>query len=590
MSHTNILEDYTMGKVLGTGSFAVVYKAEHKPTKKVVAIKSIKPKLILNSNTMHYVETEIEIMRTICHPHLLNCNDYIKSEAYVYLIMDYCSMGDLNGYIKHTHKGQGLPEDTILHFLDQLASGLKYLHDQNLIHRDIKPKNIFLVPPSATSASKVPDVKLGDFGFAKMLPKTSLAMSVLGSPIYMAPEVLKGEPYNYKADLWSLGVVLYELMTGHTLFRSKNMENLRTTVDEYKDHIQFGNERYKYSTELIDLVRVLLKRHPRERASCEEFCHYIKLIAQKNQCINEFSIIEDDYIVIECDSTLTSSIIAPTPPLIPNIQRSHSVDYYQKRPAQHVRDRRHSAGSKGTMLTKAISMSPFNLFGTHRSNSEKALGPSSSSSSAIVEESIAEEEDVVKCYKDKINYCTGLDLRLFEITGSLIRLFDTLLQPSKISSFKRTADDESIALIRKIVFVLNLATTIDNKLKFSLEENGLLLWGKAKLAEFMPKQSSYKKIEIDQRVVQRLLYDNAVEMSREAAVSQLVGEDLFNCKTKYEESILLLEAVLIIPTNEYVKTKDIVIIENLIQSLKNRIKKISPEVLTLHKEIETLKL
>ncbi|CEP08944.1 hypothetical protein [Parasitella parasitica] len=459
-------------------------------------------------------------------------------------------MGDLNGYIKHTHKGQGVPEDVVLHFLDQLASGLKYLHDQNLIHRDIKPKNIFLVPPSAASASKVPDVKLGDFGFAKMLPKTSLAMSVLGSPIYMAPEVLKGEPYNYKADLWSLGVVLYELMTGHTLFQSANMENLRATVDEYKDHIQFGNEKYEYSTELRDLVRVLLKRHPRERASCEEFCHYIKLIAQKDRHMDEFSIIEDDYIVIECDPTPTSSIIAPTPPLIPNIQRSHSVDYYQKRPTQPVRDRRHSAGSNGSILTKAISMSPFNLFGTHRSNSEKPLEPSSSST--IAEESMAEEEDVVKYYSDKIKHHTALDLRLFEIAGSLMRLLDTLLQSNnRVSLARRAADDESIALIRKIVFVLNKATVIDNKLKLTLEENGLLLWAKAKLAEFMPQQSSNKKVEIDQRVVQRLLYDNAVEMSREAAVSQLVGEDLSSCKAKYEESILLLEAVLIIPTKEH---------------------------------------
>ncbi|KAL7331448.1 Serine/threonine-protein kinase, variant 2 [Mucor circinelloides] len=542
-------------------------------------------------------------MRNVRHPHLISCRDYIKSNSHVYLVMEYCSMGDLNGYIKNTYQSQGMPEDIVLHFLGQLASGLKYLHDQNLIHRDIKPKNIFLVPPPTTTATNVPDVKLGDFGLAKALPKTSLAMSVLGSPIYMAPEVLKGEPYNYKADLWSLGVVLYELMTGHTLFRSTDMENLRTTVDAYKDSIPFKEGKYVYSSELKDLTKVLLKRCPDDRASCEEFCHYVKLISQKDQHkgvtgavnslidSNEFQKIEEEYIVIECEPPPSSSIISPTPPLIPNIQRSHSVDNYEKKFSPAVRDRRHSAGANASMLTKAISMAPFNLFGAYRSTATEKVPEPSSSSSTIAEESIVEEDDIVKYLSDNINHnTTSLNIRLFEITNCLIKLYNNLVQPDQIYASKQSLSEESIALVRKIIFLLNKVVVIKVSPRYTDEERDLLRWASEEMNKFTVVQSNYKRTEIDQRVIQRLLYDNAVEMSREAAVSQLVGEDLFNCKAKYEESILLLEAVLILPPHQHVKRKDVAIIENLIQSLKSRSQKISPDILSTQKEIETLKL
>ncbi|GAN10033.1 hypothetical protein MAM1_0314c09567 [Mucor ambiguus] len=436
-------------------------------------------------------------------------------------------------------------------------------------------KNIFLVPPPAISATKVPDVKLGDFGFAKALPKTSLAMSVLGSPIYMAPEVLKGEPYNYKADLWSLGVVLYELMTGHTLFQSTDMKNLRSTVDAYRDHIPFREEKYVYSSELKDLAKVLLKRCPEERASCEEFCHYVKLISQKdrhkdatfNALIdsNEFQQIEDEYIVIECEPPPASSIISPTPPLIPNIQRSHSVDNYKKKSTPlPIRDRRHSAGANTSMLTKAISMAPFNLFGAHRhtATTEKVPEPSSSTST-IAQESIVEEDDIVKYLGDNIDRTTTtLNIRLFEITNCLVKLYDNLIQPSQIYTSRQTLTEELIALVRKIVFLLNKTVMVKMSPRHMDEERDLLRWATEELNKFTIIQSNHKKTEIDQRVIQRLLYDNAVEMSREAAVSQLVGEDLFSCKTKYEESILLLEAVLMLPPHQHVKQKDVVIIEN----------------------------
>ena len=338
----------------------------------------------------------------------------------------------------------------------------------------------------------------------------------------MAPEVLKMEPYNYKADLWSLGVVLHELMTGHTLFQSTNMENLRTTIDDYKDDIPFEKGKHEYSTELKDLVKVLLKRCPKERASCEEFCHYVKLIAQKDQHFDiakislidsdEFQRLEDEYIVIESEPPPSSSIIASIPPLVLNIQRSHSIDYYQKRPIPVVRDRRHSAGSTGSMLTRAISMAPFNLFGAQNKKTTEKGPVSSSLSFTIAEEPTYEDANIVKYLSDKINYHTTLHVRLFTIASSLIRLYSKLFEPSGIYQSRQTLQDASIALIRKIVYILAKATVVNNKLKYTNTENDFLKWGKSELNKFTIKQSNFEQKEVDQRIIQGLLYDNAVEM------------------------------------------------------------------------------
>lgn len=222
--------------------------------------------------------------------------------------MEYCELGDLSLFIKKREKlathpathdmarkypsapNSGLHEVVIRHFLKQLTSALEFLRTNNYVHRDVKPQNLLLLPsrsfrdqrgrpvmqasqdsliPIAGLAS-LPMLKLADFGFARVLPSTSLADTLCGSPLYMAPEILRYERYDAKADLWSVGTVLYEMSTGRPPFRARNHVELLRKIEAAEDVIRFPKE-VSISSDLKALIRSLLKRSPVERLGFEKF-------------------------------------------------------------------------------------------------------------------------------------------------------------------------------------------------------------------------------------------------------------------------------------------------------------------------------
>ncbi|RUS14525.1 kinase-like domain-containing protein [Endogone sp. FLAS-F59071] len=222
--------------------------------------------------------------------------------------MEFCSLGDLSAYIKRRKaapSGQGpaggLYEIVSRHFLKQLASALEFLRSKNLIHRDIKPQNLLLLPPNTNQSGRpviglpnYPTLKIADFGFARSLPSHSLAETLCGSPLYMAPEILRYEKYDAKADLWSVGAVLYEMVTGRPPFRALNHVELLHKIEKGGDNIRFPGEPSwssknrddgydidipttsvpLVSDDMKDVIRHLLKRNPVERISFEEFFYH----------------------------------------------------------------------------------------------------------------------------------------------------------------------------------------------------------------------------------------------------------------------------------------------------------------------------
>ena len=224
--------------------------------------------------------------------------------------MEYCELGDLSYFIKKRDKladnpalvdmvrkypmptAGGLNEVIVRHFLKQLASAMEFLRGRNFIHRDVKPQNLLLLPapqylakqkdhPLVMTAStepvvpivginSLPMLKIADFGFARSLPSTSLAETLCGSPLYMAPEILRYEKYDAKADLWSVGTVLFEMMVGRPPFRATNHVELLRKIEQSEDHIRFPRETV-ISSAMKDLIKGLLKRTPVERLPFEEF-------------------------------------------------------------------------------------------------------------------------------------------------------------------------------------------------------------------------------------------------------------------------------------------------------------------------------
>ncbi|KAH7143941.1 hypothetical protein EDB81DRAFT_652558 [Dactylonectria macrodidyma] len=301
---------FNIGSEIGKGSFAQVYLGWHKESKAAVAIKSVELER-LNKKLRENLYGEIQILKTLRHPHIVALHDCVESTTHINLIMEYCELGDLSLFIKKRDKlathpathdmarkypsapNSGLHEVVIRHFLKQLTSALEFLRRNNYVHRDVKPQNLLLLPSQAfrdhrgrpvmqasqdslipiAGLTSLPMLKLADFGFARVLPSTSLADTLCGSPLYMAPEILRYERYDAKADLWSVGTVLYEMSTGRPPFRARNHVELLRKIEAAEDVIKFPRE-VTISSELKALIRSLLKRSPVERLSFENFFNH----------------------------------------------------------------------------------------------------------------------------------------------------------------------------------------------------------------------------------------------------------------------------------------------------------------------------
>ncbi|POW00727.1 hypothetical protein PSHT_12885 [Puccinia striiformis] len=288
---------FTIAEEIGRGSFAVVYRGLNARTNQNVAIKAV-IKSKLTNKLFQNLQDEINILKKIRHPNVVGLVDCVSNSDYIFLIMQYCSNGDLSVYIKsqskkitknsatlpfpHPQDG-GLNEWIIRSFLGQLADALRFLRSHSIIHRDIKPQNLLLHPSSSSSSSDpdcpphryVPDgiplLRVADFGFARVLaPNAGLAETLCGSPLYMAPEILRYEKYDAKADLWSVGAVLFEMAVGKPPFRAQNHVELLRKIEKSEDKIVFPDLKV-VPEDLKILILSLLKRNPAERASFDQF-------------------------------------------------------------------------------------------------------------------------------------------------------------------------------------------------------------------------------------------------------------------------------------------------------------------------------
>ncbi|KAL3531771.1 hypothetical protein ACH5RR_005292 [Cinchona calisaya] len=257
--------EYVVGKQIGAGSFSTVWHARHRFHGTEVAIKEIVAAR-LNSKLQDSLKSEIVILKKINHPNIIRLHDMIEESGKIYIILEYCRGGDLSVYIQQ-RRGR-IPEATAKHFMQQLASGLKVLRDNNLIHRDLKPQNLLL---SANDEKSI--LKIADFGFARSLQPRGLAETLCGSPLYMAPEIMQLQKYDAKADLWSVGAILFQLVTGKTPYTGNNQIQLLQNIVKSTE-LQFPLDVKDLSSHCIDLCRKLLRRNPVERLTFEEFFNH----------------------------------------------------------------------------------------------------------------------------------------------------------------------------------------------------------------------------------------------------------------------------------------------------------------------------
>ena len=209
-------ESYQKIKRIGTGTFGDVWK--------------VKSKHVFGSEDIEFVmkeirccdqdgNAEIEILKQCSHDNIVQYIEHFFDEGKFLIVMEFCEGGDLMQLIEKQKTKEHLTESIVIDFFHQMTKGTAYIHDKKILHRDLKPSNIFI--------SSDQHLKIGDFGIAKLRNHTiSMASTLVGSDIYIAPEIFGRMPYNEKADIWALGCILYELaslkpaFSGHTFLLS----------------------------------------------------------------------------------------------------------------------------------------------------------------------------------------------------------------------------------------------------------------------------------------------------------------------------------------------------------------------------------
>eukprot|EP00055_Hartaetosiga_balthica_P014536 m.80052 g.80052 ORF g.80052 m.80052 type:complete len:873 (-) comp8617_c0_seq1:305-2923(-) len=270
----NVLGKYEILEKVGSGNFADVVKCRDKNTLAILALKIV-PKYKVYANLQRrLMKAEIDVLGSISHPNIISLQQTMETHTHVYLIMDYIKNGDLFDMIS---SAEGVSENNAQHAMRDICEALKYLHSRHIVHRDIKPENIMCqkilgfndslsAPNGGTSSNFI--MKLVDFGLAQRV--TNNLNEVCGSPTYMAPEITlqDRDGYNVLCDMWSLGVVMFIMVTGFPPFsvplNSSDIRESHYEVDLFAD-----DSWEKVSIHGKRLLTALLQRDPNKRSSAE---------------------------------------------------------------------------------------------------------------------------------------------------------------------------------------------------------------------------------------------------------------------------------------------------------------------------------
>ncbi|XP_055310282.1 aurora kinase C [Sitodiplosis mosellana] len=218
------LSNFDIGRPLGRGKFGNVYLAREKDTKFVVALKVLFKKQIQRDNVEHQVRREIEIQSHLRHPNILRLYGFFHDPARIYLILEYAPKGALYKELQG-QPNKRFDEPRTAGYVLSLADALIYLHERDVIHRDIKPENLLLGHKG--------ELKIADFGWSVHEPN-SARTTLCGTVDYLPPEMISGQPHTKQVDLWSLGVLCYELLTGEPPFQTGSYDETFVKITQVK--------------------------------------------------------------------------------------------------------------------------------------------------------------------------------------------------------------------------------------------------------------------------------------------------------------------------------------------------------------------
>ena len=315
------IRNYQLIKFLGSGSFGKVYlTTKDGDPYKYYETKIVDSNIFKSENSKKYFYDELRILRMLNNKNVIHLYDYFEMDNNCYFIMEYCNGQTLAEVLKHYRfkYKRPFPQELIQFFMRQIIEGINYIHSLNIIHRDIKLDNILVNFKDGKLDYSKAEIKIIDFGLSKQLNNpTDLASSFVGNILNMDPIILakyskaggyaKLLGYNQSADIWSLGAICYEMLTGTNVFRAVNEKDLIKKVEQKRYSIPLV---YDLSNEIMSFLNSMLQFDPKKRASASQ----LLLSDFLNKNVNKFTKIntqntiyeiKDGYIIIDFNDKIS---------------------------------------------------------------------------------------------------------------------------------------------------------------------------------------------------------------------------------------------------------------------------------------------
>ena len=261
------LNEFEIIKELGKGAFGSVCKVKRKACGNIYAMKRVKISQ-LNPKERDNALNEVRILASLTHTNIIGYKQafFDEDSKTLNIVMELADDGDLESKIQgHIKSKTNMPESAVWSYLIQMTSGLKALHDNKIMHRDLKCANIFLMKDGT--------LKLGDLNVSKVV-KMQLAYTQTGTPYYASPEVWSDKPYDYKSDLWSVGAVIYELCTLKPPFKGTSLQELYRNIMRGDNNLLiigvYDPIPKMYSKELSTVISNILQVNPNNRPNCDQ--------------------------------------------------------------------------------------------------------------------------------------------------------------------------------------------------------------------------------------------------------------------------------------------------------------------------------
>ena len=275
-----LIENYILLERVSSSDFSEVFKSKHKITNELFAIKVVSfEKFTDNPKYQEQISDELRALKILDNfPHIVKFIKLLKTKNNVYLVYEYCEGGTLQEY---EEKHKILNETEALDLFKQLVEGIYFIHSKKIIHGDLKPSNLLF---------KGKELKIVDFGFFNFTSnenknKTDLSKYLMGSPIYMAPELFDNSQITEKSDMYAIGVILYEMLFGMAPFEEKGLDDL---IERLRNHyfLNFPKENNNINIETENLLRKLLDKDPANRYSSLELYEYLKNPMNNDKNVN----------------------------------------------------------------------------------------------------------------------------------------------------------------------------------------------------------------------------------------------------------------------------------------------------------------